>query len=793
MKKSFLFILSIVAMICLLSNQSALRANVYSQFDRVGTKGFQWIDSLSTTGYTRIPEAEFKINWQSASPTADTELDDGYAKIPLGFTYRYNDSNYHEVYVSINGFITFELPPNITELSRRDTNLFRSANGVPSNVIAPYWGDHKYWKSNDPQIGAHGCAPSEIGYERGTIITINPLDTPNTWIQNYCLIRWSNLNVNYRTHPEWEGSSVAPEYFYGNIASFQMIIYEGPPSAVISRGDVEFQYNTLGRTLEQTNNFPNSILNPANRAAIGVNGTGLTGTDADFINALYNGNRFGYPASVIQQRTEKTFATEWPPSWNATHSIILIANYRIDATGGTGDTIWGDGDADMSKIAGGRHNIFADKQQFFVTMSDVRRIMVALIDGKPLDSAYKQAAFHGDVNHNGRYYYLNANDVIVRRFGNPSNPSKDTFSVSLTSSGVSNAFLPYYGKNNDYIEMDFMGLEIVSEANRYRRVKLIDPFPNNGNEVRVTLLNLADTTVMLNAVTATSGAQGTFPEDKVSLKIKKNINWTDSLYRQGLEGLPIGGNLENQIFWEADEDDAADIISYLGGRHPYLPWWYGNTEWQRPGKISVPYQYANNIIFKNAEMLDNGTIKIPVYVNGQSEGTLSSFFTLNTDIVNVESAHPDLVVEYSNDTKKAVFAASGYFTVNTPVAYLFVKNNEQNEIKATSVRFNGNSVSDVSLKLNGQVFETETNSAIQIKTNPVATNTDIVLNIANTGNYSLAIYDVNGNIVKTLSNGLLSAGNHQFTFNVDVEAEGTYFCRLEGENISLTKKIIIVR
>jgi len=794
MKKSFLFILSIVAMICLLSSQFTVKANVYTQFNSVGTKGFQWIDTFSSTGYTRIPETDFKVNWQTGSPTTDTELDDGYAKIPLGFSYRYNDSTYSSVYVSINGFITFDPPQNNTVLSRRDTNFFRAGVGLPSNVIAPYWGDHKYWQKDDPQIKLHGCEPSEIGYEWGIINTTNPIDnTP--WEQKYCLIRWSNLNVNWRTHPEWanEVNPDPPDYFYGNIASFQVIIYEGPNATTAPRGDVEFQYNTLGRTQIQTENFPNSILNPANRAAIGVNGKGLSSSgDADFINALYNGNRAGYSANIFDQRNQRTFATEWPPSWNATHSIILRANYSTTPPL-AGDTIWGDGDADMSKIAGERHNQYADFQNVFVTMNDVRRIMVALIDGKPLDSAYKMEAFHGDVNHDGRYYYFVANDVRVSRYfiSDPNKPSKDTFYISLELSNSPFGFLPYYGKNNDYIEMDFIGLGTVDMTNRYRKVKLIDPFPSNGNRVRVTLLNLADTTVMLAAVAATNGQ---FPEDKVSFKMKKNINWADSTYKQGLEGLPIS-DAQNEIFWEANEDDAADIISYLEGRHPYLPWWYGNTVWQRPGKISVvPYQYANNIIFQNAEMLDNGTVKIPVYVNGLCDGTLSSLFTLNTDIVNFESAHPDLVVEYSNETKKAVFAANGYFTANSPIAYLFVKNNEQNEIKATSVRFKGNSVSDVSLKLKGRVLDAETNSAMQIKTNPVVTNTDIVLNIANTGNYSLAIYDVNGNLVKTLSNGLLSAGNHQFTFNVSGEAEGTYFCRLESENVSLVvKKIIIVR
>jgi hypothetical protein len=76
------------------------------------------------------------------NPTArpDTMLDDGYAKIPLGFTYRYNDTDFDSMYVSINGFITFDVPPGTAEITRDPKCLFIYDVGgsVPNNVIAPY-------------------------------------------------------------------------------------------------------------------------------------------------------------------------------------------------------------------------------------------------------------------------------------------------------------------------------------------------------------------------------------------------------------------------------------------------------------------------------------------------------------------------------------------------------------------------------------------------------------------------------------------------------------------------------
>ena len=71
---------------------------------------------------------------------ADSNLSNGYAKIPLGFTYRYNDSDYDSIYISINGFITFDVPPGNSEITQDPRCLFQYSIGgsVPNNVIAPY-------------------------------------------------------------------------------------------------------------------------------------------------------------------------------------------------------------------------------------------------------------------------------------------------------------------------------------------------------------------------------------------------------------------------------------------------------------------------------------------------------------------------------------------------------------------------------------------------------------------------------------------------------------------------------
>ena len=74
--------------------------------------------------------------------------------------------------------------------------------------------------------------------------------------------------------------------------------------------------------------------------------------------------------------------------------------------------------------------------------------------------------------------------------------------------------------------------------------------------------------------------------------------------------------------------------------------------------------------------------------------------------------------------------------------------------------------------------------------NPVTT---IKCNIAAEGKYQLKIYNVLGEEVSILNNGILSRGEHSFTFNAANLPSGVYIYRLTGINVNISKKMMLLK
>jgi hypothetical protein len=77
--------------------------------------------------------------------------------------------------------------------------------------------------------------------------------------------------------------------------------------------------------------------------------------------------------------------------------------------------------------------------------------------------------------------------------------------------------------------------------------------------------------------------------------------------------------------------------------------------------------------------------------------------------------------------------------------------------------------------------------------NPFNPTTTIKFNLPNAGNVSLKLYDVLGKEVDNLFKGSLSAGYYQMNFNASSLSSGVYFYRLETENFSDIKRMVLVK
>ncbi len=359
MKKLLSFAVGAMMMLGVSASQQA-KAQVYADFDLELRQDVPY-ETLVEGGadITTLNVGEFWI-----PPTKIPNRDDGYCEVTLPFTFQFNGIDYTKVYVCINGFITFINPPNV--IANQPEALFTIENSFADNVVAPFWGDHYYRSADDNTglpVGANQWAPSKILVKK---------------TMDKVVIEWKDLNILDKT-------------VTSSVATFQVILYKST-NVNSTQGDIEFAYNTSGRKVGQQTSETQVI---TFGSSIGIKGeSGILHAPADFMNALFTGS------SKHDQITKDSYSEEWQPTGGSDKRFHFIPFYRY-----TIGSQWGDGDADMSRVIGGLH--FGQiAQNRYVTVGDAREIMYSVAINVPLDSIKGRAAFHGDVNHNGRFIYL---------------------------------------------------------------------------------------------------------------------------------------------------------------------------------------------------------------------------------------------------------------------------------------------------------------------------------------------------------------------------------------------------
>lgn len=357
MRRFLLVAVWVVMLLGITINVQPLKAQVYGQFENVYlmyNSPYQELPSDKTV----IPATAFGLppNWA-------VDLDDGYAYstgVPLGFDFEFSGEVYSRIWICINGFVTFSPPPFYP--SKEQRGLFIQNVSYPINVLAPFWGDHRFRQESDK---FSGYMPSEIAYQTDAV---NQIFT----------VQWKNLQIMDQT-------------IKSSIGNFQVRIFgkdlkDTAGNYIAHKGDVEFCYGQIGG-----NTYDQGNLVVTRNATVGVKGDG-----GDFINGLfYETDQRAYVA--LRARTDDTtYTNEWTPSGGTEKRIRFGALLREEVS-----QRWGDGDADLSQAA--RHKNLP--QNRFVTVNDARVIMRSMVTGVPLDSVRKRHAYHGDVNHNGRYWW----------------------------------------------------------------------------------------------------------------------------------------------------------------------------------------------------------------------------------------------------------------------------------------------------------------------------------------------------------------------------------------------------
>lgn len=273
--------------------------------------------------------------------------DNGYAVVVLPFLFEYQGYRYSRLAISVNGFALLLRAGEQPPLTGGNIPGRLFVNTEPFNVLAPFWGDH-FYRTTEP-----GYVPSQISYK---VVGSAP--------NRAFVVEWKNLNIN---------NSLLPS----SVASFQLWLYESARPGNF-QGDIEFAYGLTG------SGGPVQVQG----AAIGIKG-GF----GDYLNGLV------FTGDVNQARTSTQLSTTWQPSGGSDTVIRFNAIPRLFLEG------WGDGDVDFSQA--GKHTGMG--QDRFVTVNDVLLLLRSVATDRRLDSLKGRPAYHGDVNHNGRYYYSTRN------------------------------------------------------------------------------------------------------------------------------------------------------------------------------------------------------------------------------------------------------------------------------------------------------------------------------------------------------------------------------------------------
>ncbi len=77
--------------------------------------------------------------------------------------------------------------------------------------------------------------------------------------------------------------------------------------------------------------------------------------------------------------------------------------------------------------------------------------------------------------------------------------------------------------------------------------------------------------------------------------------------------------------------------------------------------------------------------------------------------------------------------------------------------------------------------------------NPFNPSTSIEYYIPQTGFVTLSVYDLLGNLITELHNGIQSSGTHSVVFNAERLSSGTYFYKLNYNGLSVTKKLLLMK
>jgi|GEM_PF-1951158 len=329
------------------------------------------------------------------APTV-VDADNGVAgPLPIGFEFEYNNQIFTQFYVCVNGWLSFQNPG--AYLTDDPFSLFNGTR--PNLTVAPFFGDHYVRTPGYDEFDSKGryYTPSTIRYV---------LFPPDGSGRSRLAVEWENLNINYRFDPSRPDDPFAPVDSVRpqatSVGSFQAWLIEADTNNPTRQGTIEFHYGPVGpRPPVPIPDTVGSIVKTSG-ASVGIEDEpAVPNGQTRYLNAVAFAESGQNLDSALQSRR---LTRVWPPTRFPGLAFVF------EGTGVQRKPDWGDGDANLTQLDFNIPDYIREDQRRFVTFLDVIRILRHSASREvDYDSTMGRHGYHGDVNHNGRFYYSTSN------------------------------------------------------------------------------------------------------------------------------------------------------------------------------------------------------------------------------------------------------------------------------------------------------------------------------------------------------------------------------------------------
>ncbi|MGD9141299.1 MAG: FlgD immunoglobulin-like domain containing protein [bacterium] len=205
----------------------------------------------------------------------------------------------------------------------------------------------------------------------------------------------------------------------------------------------------------------------------------------------------------------------------------------------------------------------------------------------------------------------------------------------------------------------------------------------------------------------------------------------------------------------------------------------------------------------------NGYVDVPVLVDGAQDICAVQFeLDYNHAALAFDSVRPAALTEgflsdaFETDGVLTVaMAGAESFDGKGRVAVVrFLKKDGPVPVVSTRVSIESALLNETEPVIQGHSYDAEVVGFAlgPVSPNPTSEGTAISFSAPKAANVSLAIYNVNGQLVRTLHDGQVDSGNHRFAWdgtdsNGARVARGVYFCRMNADEFSATEKVVLLK